>query len=67
VSSWGGISDDVFKKFHFSLHGDGIEVYQKNLIIEKKYFKNPKDNKIFNIRCDKKPSTELKKEKLNIY
>jgi hypothetical protein len=67
VSSCGGISDGVFKKFHFDIRGNGSEVYQKHLIIEKKSFKGPRALEIINIRCDKKSSTELKKEKLNIY
>ena len=67
VSSVGGISDNVFKEFHLSLQGSELELYQKRLIIEKKYFQNSKNSKTVNIRCDKKASTELKKEKLNIY
>jgi len=67
VSSSGGISDDVFKRFHFSLQKSGLELYEKHLIIEKKYFKDYKNVKRVSIRCDKKASTELKKEKLNIY
>lgn len=67
VSSLGGVSEGVFKKFHLSLQRRELEIYQKRLIIEKKYFKNPENTKTVNIRCDKKASTELKKEKLNIY
>ena len=67
VSSLGGVNEVVFKEFHLSLQGSELELYQKHLIIEKKHFKNLKNTKTVNIRCDKKASTELKKEKLNIY
>ena len=71
ISSLGGISDLNFQNFHFKLN-NALEFYKKDLLIEKKDALNVStvNGRIphsVSLRCYKKPSTELKKEKLNIY
>lgn len=71
ISSLGGISDLNFQNFHFRLN-NSIEFYKKDLLIEKKDILNISvvNGRIpysVSLRCYKKSSTELKKEKLNIY
>jgi len=71
ISSLGGISDLNFENFHFKLN-NALEFYKKDLLIEKKDALNVStvNGRIphsVSLRCYKKPSTELKKEKLNIY
>jgi len=71
ISSLGGISDLNFENFHFKLN-NALEFYKKDLLIEKKdslnvSTVNGRMPHSVSLRCYKKPSTELKKEKLNIY
>jgi len=71
ISSLGGISDLNFQNFHFRLN-NALEFYKKDLLIEKKDILNISvvNGRIphsVSLRCYKKPPTELKKEKLNIY
>lgn len=71
ISSLGGISDLNFQNFHFKLN-NALELYKKDLLIEKKdslnvSAVNGRMPHSVSLRCYKNPSTELKKEKLNIY
>lgn len=71
ISSLGGVSDLNFQNFHFRLN-NALEFYKKDLLIEKKDILhvgavNGQIPHSVSLRCYKKPSTELKKEKLNIY
>lgn len=70
ISSPGGISDLNFQNFHFRLN-NALEFYKKDLLIEKKDVLTARGQARMphsvSLRCYKKPSTELKKEKLNIY
>jgi len=76
LSSTGGMCDMAFKNFHLKL-SDALSFYKKDLLIEKKHKKYSISNgssvfhmrapHLVDVRCYKNPSTELKKEKLNIY
>ena len=65
----GGISDS-FQNFHFRLN-NALEFYKKDLLIEKNDILSARSqvrmSHSVSLRCYKKSSTELKKEKLNIY
>jgi len=63
-STPGGPSDYHFTSFHFKLN-DYLEISKTSLIVEKN--NQYKKNKKLDIKCHKNRSTELKKEKLNIY